>query len=74
MHYVATYFWIVMDQVLKRFMKIEDGIAWNDKTNLTDLEFADDVVLISNPEKNMQTMMSSFDQQTMMPLARKLVS
>jgi len=57
-------FSIVMDWVLKRSMeKHKMGIKWVDGNDLSDLDFADDTVLLSESWAGMQTMTSSLEKE-----------
>jgi len=46
---------IVIDWVLKTSMSENTGISWVDGTTLSDLDFADDIVLLHDSSEGMQT-------------------
>ena len=56
-------FAIIMDWVLKRSMEKQAGIKWIDGKDLSDLDFADDIVLLHDSWAGMQAMTSSLEEE-----------
>lgn len=55
-------FLLAMDFVMRRAMDHPKyGIAWEDTTRLTDLDFADDIVLLAENAKSLQEMTTSLE-------------
>jgi len=57
-------FAIVMDWVMRQFIGNKDcGLIWADGTRLTDLDFADDVVLIDKDVEKLQELTTAVEQE-----------
>ena len=56
-------FGIVMDWVLKTSMKDGGGLDWIDGKQLSDLDFADDIVLLNSSWERMQAMTQSLEEE-----------
>jgi len=57
-------FAIVMDWVMRQSTTSRDfGLIWVDGTRLTDLDFADDVVLINSDVKRLQELTTAVEQE-----------
>jgi len=56
-------FSIIMDWILKRSMAKHAGIKWVDGKELSDLDFADDIVLLHDSWAGMQAMTSLLEDE-----------
>jgi hypothetical protein len=56
-------FGIIMDWILKRSMGEQSGIEWIGGRKLSDLDFADDIVLLHDSWTGMQAITSSLEQE-----------
>ncbi|CAF1405586.1 unnamed protein product [Adineta ricciae] len=55
-------FLLVIDFVMRETMNGSDfGIQWNNMSRFTDLDFADDIVLLANTEENLQKMTTALE-------------
>ena len=64
LNYTQLLFAIVMDWVMRQStISILYGLIWVDGTRLTDLDFADDVVLIDSDVKRLQELTTAVEQE-----------
>ena len=56
-------FAIVMDWIMRQSIGKKDGLIWADGTRLTDLDFADDVVLIDKDVEKLYELTTAVEQE-----------
>ena len=57
-------FLLVIDWIMKHSLQGNTGIRWQMMTKLEDLDFADDLVLISSSQKHIQEKTSNLNNTT----------